>query len=64
MLDVITSRELANLLGIPERKAAQIMRTVNAELQRDGYIVLNTRPLKCPRSKVMERLGLNNDEEK
>ena len=62
MQHLITAPELAELLAIPERKAAQILRTVNEDLQRDGYIVLNTRPLKAPRSKVMERLGLNNDE--
>lgn len=62
MQELITAPELADLLAIPERKAAQILRTVNAELQRDGFLVLNTRPLKAPRSRVMERLGLKNDE--
>lgn len=46
------------MLGIPTRKANRIIREVNAELQREGYLVLNTRPVKAPKEKVMQRLGL------
>lgn len=62
-MQVITAQELADLLGIPERKANRILREVNEDLQRDGYIVLNTRPLKAPRSKVMQRLGLTEEKQ-
>lgn len=59
---VITSEELAGLLGISERKANRILRTVNEELQREGYLILNTRPLRAPLNKVMERLGLKEEQ--
>ena len=61
MANTIDTQELANMLGVPTRQATKILREVNAELQRDGYLVLNTRPLKAPRNKVMERLGLTNE---
>ena len=61
MPNTIDTQELADLLGVSTRQASRILREVNAELQRDGYIVLNTRPLKAPRTKVMERLGLTNE---
>lgn len=59
MTNVITTAELADLLNINRRQANRILRTVNEELQREGYIVLNTRPLKAPRHQVMKRLGLS-----
>lgn len=58
-MQVINSAELADLLNINRRQANKILRTVNEELQREGYIVLNTRPLKAPRHQVMKRLGLS-----
>ena len=59
MAKVITTAELATMLNITRRQANRILRTVNDELQREGYIVLNTRPLKAPRHQVMKRLGLS-----
>jgi hypothetical protein len=63
-MQVINSAELSDLLKITRRQANRILRTVNEELQREGYIVLNTRPLKAPRHQVLKRLGLSegNDE--
>lgn len=57
-MQVINSAELADLLNINRRQANKILRTVNEELQREGYIVLNTRPIKAPRHQVIKRLGL------
>lgn len=64
MQETITTAELADLLNINRRQANRILRTVNEELQREGYIALNTRPLKAPRTRVLQRLGLSegNDE--
>jgi hypothetical protein len=61
MAQLITAPELAALLGIPERTANRIMRTVNEQLQREGFITLNTRPIKAPRDKVMGALGLKGE---
>lgn len=64
MTKTITTAELATLLNITQRQASKILRTVNEELQREGFITLNTRPLKAPRHQVLTRLGLSegNDE--
>ena len=47
--------QLMELAGIGQKKAYQIIRDVNKELEAAGYIVIKGR---CPRKHLLERLGI------
>ena len=55
---MITTDELSELLEIPEYLARKVIKEVNMELSKKGYIAINTRPLKAPRKEVFKRLGI------
>lgn len=55
---MISSTELAEILQIPVRQAAKVIREVNKELSAKGIYVFDTRPPKAPRQEVMKRIGV------
>lgn len=59
---MIDTSELSELLGITNRKANDILREVNNELKEQGYLIVNTRPLKAPRKIVLERLNIQEEQ--
>ena len=56
----IDKDQLMALTGIGEKKAYQIIRQVNAELEAAGYLVIKGR---CPRKHLLKRLGIVEDTE-
>ncbi|MBR2142059.1 LysR family transcriptional regulator [Anaerovibrio sp.] len=51
----IDKDQLMALTGIGKKKAYQIIRQVNAELEAAGYLVIKGR---CPRKQLFKRLGI------
>ena len=51
----IDKDQLMALTGIGKKKAYQIIRQVNAELEAAGYLVIKGR---CPRKHLFKRLGI------
>lgn len=49
---VYGAKELGELLGVSESKAYQLIRTMNAELQRDGFLTVRG---KVPAAYVSKR---------
>ena len=40
---VMTAHDVAEVLGISDGKAYQIIRTLNSEIQKEGYIIVRGR---------------------
>lgn len=55
---MIDSYELSSLLGITQREANRVIRTVNQELEEQGFLVIKSRPQRAPRHEVFRRLKL------
>ena len=51
----IDKEQLMELIGVGPKKAYQLIRQVNRELEAAGYIVIKGR---CPRKHLLERLGI------
>ena len=60
---LITGEELAELLNISVRQANTIIQQVNARLKEQGFIVINTRPLRAPRSAVLKYLNIREEQQ-
>lgn len=59
---MIDSYELSDLLGITHREANRVIRTVNQEMERKGFLVIKSRPQRAPRVEVLKRLGIGEQE--
>lgn len=59
---MIDSYELSSLLGITQREANRVIRTVNQELQEKGFLVIKSRPQRAPRNEVFKRLKIGENE--
>lgn len=55
---MIDALELSDLLGITHREANRVIRTVNQEMERKGFLVIKSRPQRAPRVEVLKRLGI------
>lgn len=55
---MISSVELAEMLGIPKRQAGKVIQAVNEDLKKEGAFVLNTRPAKAPTDLVFKKLRI------
>lgn len=55
---MIDTNELSALLGINRRNASKLIREVMAEMRAEGLYVLNTKPLRAPRERVLEKIGV------
>ncbi len=55
---MIDSYELSDLLGITHREANRVIRTVNQEMERKGFLVIKSRPQRAPRNEVFKRLKI------
>ena len=53
----IDKDQLMKLAGIGQKKAYQIIRDINKELEDAGYIVIKGR---CPKNHLYKRLGIEN----
>lgn len=54
----IDKDQLMVLAGVGKKKAYEIIREINKELEAAGYIVIKGR---CPRKHLYKRLGLKED---
>lgn len=54
----IDKDQLMKLAGIGQKKAYQIIRDINKELEDAGYIVIKGR---CPKKQLYKRLGIENN---
>lgn len=52
----IDKEQLMELIGVGPKKAYQLIRQVNQELEAAGYIVIKGR---CPRKHILKRLGVD-----
>ena len=59
---MIDALELSDLLGITHREANRVIRTVNQEMERKGFLVIKSRPQRAPRVEVLKRLGIGEQE--
>ena len=55
---MIDALELSDLLCITHREANRVIRTVNQEMERKGFLVIKSRPQRAPRVEVLKRLGI------
>lgn len=55
---MISTNELADLLGIPKRQASKVIKAVNEDLAKQGVFVFNTRPMKAPTEWVFKKLHM------
>lgn len=56
IIQYFTAKDVMSCLGIGRSKAYEIIKDLNAELERDGYITI---PGKIPTRKLLERLYLS-----
>ena len=55
---MIDTNELAEMLGVSKRNASKLIREVMEEMKAQGLYVIATKPLRAPREKVMEKIGV------
>ena len=55
---MIDTNELAEMLGVSKRNASKLIREVMEEMKAQGLYVIATKPLRAPRKKVMEKIGV------
>lgn len=55
---MITTNELAEILQIPNKVAAEVIKAVNDDLKKEGAFVLNTRPMRAPTELVFKKLHI------
>jgi len=55
---MISTNELADLLGIPKRQAGKVIKAVNEDLEKEGVFVFKTRPAKAPTEWVFKKLRM------
>lgn len=55
---MIDTNELAEMLGVSKRNASKLIREVMEEMKAKGLYVIATKPLRAPREKVMEKIGV------
>ena len=58
---MIDSYELSALLGTTVRESNRIIRTVNQELEKQGFLVIKSRPQRAPRREVFQRLKIGEE---
>lgn len=57
---LITAREAAELLGVSQTAAREVMRKINAEMRKEGLLTLDN-PVKVPRRRLLQRFGLEKE---
>lgn len=58
MKPFIDSVELADLCGISQRQATEIIKEVQRELKEKGVLIIKRRPVIAPRAEVFRKIGV------
>lgn len=57
----IDAEKLSELVDISIREARKIIRTVQEELEAEGYYVPHTKKLTAPAERVLKKIGVKNE---